>query len=96
MVDNGIKATNEIRYALMQGLECIVIDHHSYDYLPDNLFNLTWFLLEKEYHDFSASALALMVSIYFYHDNLNIVASIGLISDCMTLLIKQEASLKSS
>lgn len=94
-VDNGIRAYKAIDLANQLGIEVLVVDHHSYDYLPKaNIFHS--FLNGDEYYHFSGATMALALSLYLNTADKNdiILATIALLADLMDLSLTNRELIK--
>lgn len=94
-IDNGVKSFDVIEKCLKQNIDLMIIDHHQYDSIPEDVYFLHSFLLEDDFKNFSAAGLAFLLANYFLEDDYNLcLAAIGLVADCMPLLKQNRTIIK--
>ena len=84
LVDNGVKATEEVKLARDNGIRVLIIDHHEYEEIPmcDGFLHPN--ILEEEYKLLSAGGLcAYLYNSYEEDDYVTVLGGMSILSDMM-------------
>lgn len=86
-VDNGIKATEALKYAYDNNVKVLIIDHHNYEEEPLCFSYIHPILLKEGFNNLSAGGLSYLLSTYFYDDKLSLCyAGLTTLSDMVGVL----------
>jgi len=87
MLDNGIVANTQIKYAKDNGIKTLIIDHHEYSELPNCEAVLHPNLFPDKYADMCTGGLSALLALSFYEDDLFYVyGGLATLADMVSVL----------